>query len=73
MTTIKIPSIPTIVATLTGAGGIVALVLGALNVGNLTAPIDEIITGLGGVLVGITAHHTTKAAVTSSAKSPTGA
>lgn len=60
---LKAPSIPTIIATLTGAGGVVALVLGALDVGNLAGPIDDIITGLGGVLVALTAHHTTKAAV----------
>ena len=60
-------SITKLVAVLTAAGGVVALVLGALDVGNLTAPVDSIITGLGGVLVAITSHHATKAATKSGA------
>ena len=60
-------NIAKLVAVLTATGGVVALVLGALDVGNLTAPVDSIIVGLGGVLVAITSHHATKAATKSGA------
>jgi hypothetical protein len=56
-------NIPKLVAVLTATGGVVGVILGALNVGDLSGPLNDVITGIAGVLVLITSHHTTKAAM----------
>jgi hypothetical protein len=51
-------------AFLFAAGGTVGTILTALNVGGLAAPTNEILQGISGVLLWISAHHVTKAATT---------
>jgi len=61
---IKLPNISTLVSILGELGGVVGVILGAVNAGDLTTPIRSIITGVSGILVIVTHHHTTKKAVT---------
>jgi len=50
-------------AFLLAAGGTAGTILTALHVGGLANPTNEILQGVSGVLLWITAHHVTKKAV----------
>lgn len=54
---LKVPKLATIVAVLEHLGGIVGLILGALHVGQLAGPVNNIIVGLSSLLVLVGAHH----------------
>ena len=53
----------------TAISGAASLICGALGVGNLAQPVETVLVAVGGLLVAIVGHHTTKAAV---AAKPTG-
>lgn len=65
---VKLPSIPTLLSFIFGAGGPFMLIVGALNLGSATGPIDQIVTGVGGLLTIVTGaavhNHVSKAALT---------
>lgn len=57
-TTLK-ADMPTILAVLSGLAGVAGVVCGALDAGNLVAPVQAAITAIGGLLVAITGYHAT--------------
>jgi hypothetical protein len=57
------PTSPTFWTALAGAASVVC---GAVGAGNLAQPIDNVLVAIGGLLIAIVGHHTTKAAVAAS-------
>ena len=53
----------------TTIAGIAGTICGAINVGNLSTPVETVITAIGGLLVAITGYHTVKAATTAKSTS----
>jgi hypothetical protein len=57
---------------ITALVGAAALVCGALHLGNLAPQIETVLTAVGGLIIAIVGHHTTKAAVANSQARKTG-
>lgn len=49
-----------VMAALSALGGVVGVIFGAVNLGDLTAPTDAVITSVGGLLTAISAYHAHK-------------
>lgn len=60
--TLRLPPLRLVVAVLSGLSGVAGVILGAVNAGGLTAPVQGIITAIGGLLAAIAAHHASAAA-----------
>jgi membrane protease YdiL (CAAX protease family) len=54
----------------TAIAGAASLVCGAVHAGNLAQPVETVLVAVGGLLVAIVGHHTTKAAVAKKAGTP---
>lgn len=74
-TKVTLPSLSTFLSFLFGTGGPLTLIIGALNLGSMSGPIDQIVTGSGALLTAIAAgfahNHVSKKALTTTSTTAT--